>query len=82
MLFEVANLTPSIPRLKRLSRPLLLQLPRILMVCKLRYRPDHIKDILIFNSAAVAAATACLHSDHWGYKSTGAQRAVVMKKLY
>lgn len=32
---------------------------------------------VICSAAAVAAATACLNSDRWGYKSTGAQRAVV-----
>lgn len=30
---------------------------------------------------AVAAARACLESENWGYKSTGAQRAVVLRKL-
>lgn len=30
---------------------------------------------------AVAAATRCLNSDGWGYKSTGAQRAVVLRRL-
>jgi acyl-CoA reductase-like NAD-dependent aldehyde dehydrogenase len=30
---------------------------------------------------AVAAAKACLYSEHWGYKSTGAQRAVVLRRL-
>lgn len=30
---------------------------------------------------AVAAARACLNSDNWGYKSTGAQRAIVLRKL-
>jgi len=30
---------------------------------------------------AVAAAKACLHSENWGYKTTGAQRAVVLRKL-
>ena len=30
---------------------------------------------------AVAAAKACLYSDSWGYKSTGAQRAVILRKL-
>jgi len=31
--------------------------------------------------AAIAAATRCLNSDGWGYKSTGAQRAVILRKL-
>ena len=31
--------------------------------------------------AAVASAKACLNSDHWGYKSTGAQRAKILRKL-
>lgn len=31
--------------------------------------------------AAVLAARACLNSPHWGYASTGAQRAVVLRKL-
>jgi betaine-aldehyde dehydrogenase len=30
---------------------------------------------------AVAAARKCLESDHWGYKSTGAQRAVILRRL-
>ena len=30
---------------------------------------------------AVAAAKACLYSANWGYASTGAQRAVVLRKL-
>ena len=30
---------------------------------------------------AVKAAKACLYSDHWGYKSTGKQRAVILRKL-
>lgn len=30
---------------------------------------------------AVAAAKACLYSDAWGYKSTGAQRAAILRKL-
>ncbi|KAJ1442620.1 betaine aldehyde dehydrogenase [Ochromonadaceae sp. CCMP2298] len=30
---------------------------------------------------AVQAATACLNSANWGYKSTGAQRAVVLRRL-
>jgi betaine-aldehyde dehydrogenase len=32
-------------------------------------------------TAAVEAAVACLHSPHWGYASTGAQRAQVLRKL-
>lgn len=31
--------------------------------------------------AAVAAARACLNSPNWGYASTGAQRAAVLRKL-
>jgi betaine-aldehyde dehydrogenase len=31
--------------------------------------------------AAVSAAKACLHSDNWGYKSTGAQRAVILRRF-
>lgn len=30
---------------------------------------------------AVMAAKACLYSDTWGYKSTGAQRAIILRKL-
>jgi betaine-aldehyde dehydrogenase len=30
---------------------------------------------------AVAAAKRCLNSDGWGYKSTGAQRAVILRRL-
>lgn len=30
---------------------------------------------------AVKAAQKCLHSDNWGYKSTGAQRAAILRKL-
>jgi betaine-aldehyde dehydrogenase len=30
---------------------------------------------------AVAAAKACLYSDSWGFKSTGAQRAVILRKM-
>ena len=30
---------------------------------------------------AVKAAKRCLYSDDWGYKSTGAQRAVILRKL-
>jgi len=30
---------------------------------------------------AVKSAQACLHSETWGYKSTGAQRAVILRKL-
>eukprot|EP01034_Spumella_vulgaris_P027471 gene27471-34191_t len=30
---------------------------------------------------AVEAATRCLNSENWGYKSTGAQRAVILRKL-
>jgi betaine-aldehyde dehydrogenase len=30
---------------------------------------------------AVKAATECLNSSHWGYKSTGFQRAVVLRKM-
>ena len=30
---------------------------------------------------AVAAARKCLNSDGWGYKSTGAQRAAILRKL-
>ena len=30
---------------------------------------------------AVAAARRCLESENWGYKSTGAQRAVILRKL-
>lgn len=30
---------------------------------------------------AVAAAKACLYSEHWGYKSTGTQRAVILRRL-
>ncbi len=30
---------------------------------------------------AVNAAKACLYSNDWGYKSTGSQRAVVLRKL-
>lgn len=30
---------------------------------------------------AVEAAEKCLHSENWGYKSTGAQRAVILRKL-
>jgi len=30
---------------------------------------------------AVASARRCLESPHWGYKSTGAQRAVILRKL-
>lgn len=30
---------------------------------------------------AVEAARAALHSEHWGYKSTGSQRAVVLRKF-
>ncbi len=30
---------------------------------------------------AVEAATRSLNSDNWGYKSTGAQRAVILRKL-
>ena len=30
---------------------------------------------------AVKAAKTCLYSDNWGYKSTGKQRAVILRKL-
>lgn len=30
---------------------------------------------------AVAAAKACLHSENWGFKSTGAQRAAILRRL-
>jgi betaine-aldehyde dehydrogenase len=32
-------------------------------------------------NVAVEAAKNCLYSDSWGYKSTGAQRAVILRKL-
>jgi acyl-CoA reductase-like NAD-dependent aldehyde dehydrogenase len=31
--------------------------------------------------AAVQAAKACLYSQHWGYASTGLQRAAILRKL-
>lgn len=31
--------------------------------------------------AAVKAAKACLHGPNWGYKSTGAQRAIILRNL-
>ncbi len=30
---------------------------------------------------AVSSARACLNSANWGYQSTGAQRAVILRKL-
>lgn len=33
----------------------------------------------MFLDLAVAAAKECLHSPNWGYASTGAQRAVVLR---
>ena len=36
---------------------------------------------LITLDIAVAAAQACLHSPDWGYASTGAQRANILRRL-
>ena len=44
-----------------------------------------LKDVAAAGAAdvdkAVQAAKACLYSDSWGFKSTGAQRATVLRKF-